>query len=258
MNYGALSFIFDGVPSERYGLFLCNVNETGKQSYDGGGSVKVHTSKTPLMDYNYLMGVEYDENFEFTMTFGSIEAKDKFDISLINNWLIGHSQYKRLQILQHDMTNVYYNCVLNNYKVVSYGNYAYAFECTVICDRPWALGNVKKFNYSVPNTVIHNNSSHTNKITYPKLIFTTCSNNATVSITNASNGNWETRFEGLSANETITVDNQLQIITSSLGIFRLGNFNKHWLELVPRANKLIISGDVEEIILEYNEIRKVG
>lgn len=258
MNYGALSFIFDGVPSEKFGLFLCNIDETGKQSYDGGGTVKIHTDKTPLMDYNYLMGIEYEDVFEFTMTFGSLEAKDKFDISLINNWLIGHQQYKKLQIIQHDMTNIYYNCIMNDYKVVSFGNYAYAFECTVVCDRPWALGNTRKFKYRPPSTVILNNGSHTNRVTYPKLSFTTNKANASLSIINESNGNWETKFEGLSAGETITLDNQLQIISSSLGLLRLENFNKHWLELIPRANRLVISGDVEEVLIEFNEIRKVG
>lgn len=257
MNYGALSFIFDGVPSEKFGLFLCNINETGKQTNEGGGNIKVHTDKTPLMDYNYLMGVEYDEVFEFKMTFGSLEPRDKFDISLINNWLIGHSEYKKLQILQHDMTNIYYNCIINDYKVVSFANYAYAFECTVICDRPWALGNNRKFKYRV-GTAIHNNCSHTNKLTYPKLTFTTNSPNAIVSIKNISNNGWETRFEGLSAGETIVVDNQLQLITSSLGLYRLGNFNKHWLELIPRVNKLEIQGNIDEIVIEYGEVRKVG
>lgn len=257
MNYNALNFIFDGVPSERYGLFLCSVNETGKQTYDGGSNIKIHTSKTPLMDYNYLMGAEYEDTFEFKMTFGCSTPKDKFDISLINNWLIGHSQYKKLQILQDDMTNVYYNCILNDYKVVTFGNCAYAFECTVICDRPWALGNIKTYTYGLGN-VNHNNGSHTNRITLPKLTFTTIRPNASLSIVNLSNGNWETKFTGLSANETIVVDNQLQIITSSLGLRRLGNFNKHWLELLPKMNKLSITGDVENIKIEYSEIRKVG
>ena len=258
MNYGALNFIFDGVPSEKFNLFLCNINETGAKTYDGGGTVKVHTDKTPSMDYNYVMGVEYDEVFEFKMTFGSMEAKDKFDISLINNWLIGHSEYKKLQILQHDMTNVYYNCILNDYKVVSFANYTYAFECTVICDRPWALGNTRRFKYNKLGTIIHNNGSHTNRMTYPILKFTTNAPDASLSIINESNGGWETKFEGLSDGETIIVDNQLQKISSSLGLYRLGNFNKHWLELLPRTNRLIVTGNVDEIIIEYSEVRKVG
>lgn len=257
MNYDALNFIFDGVPSEQFGLFLCNINQTGKQTYDGGGNIKIHTSKTALMDYNYLMGIEYDEMFEFKMTFGSIQPKDKFDISLINNWLIGHSEYKKLQILQHDMTHVYYNCILNDYKIVSFGNYAYAFECTVICDRPWSLGNTRTYNIKKGTSILLN-ESHTNRLTYPILSFTTNQANATVSIVNASNDNWETKFTGLSSGETITVDNQLQLITSSLGLFRLGNFNKHWLELVPRNNKLIVSGAVNEVKIKFEEIRKVG
>lgn len=256
MNYTGLSFIFDGVPSEKYGLFLCNIGKGGTQTHEGGGSVKLHTDKTPSMERNFLMGTEYDEVFEFKMTFASPQPKDKFDISLINNWLIGHSTYKRLQILQYDMTNVYYNCILNDYKIISFGNFAYAFECTVICDRPWGVGNNKKFTYN-KGTIIHNNHSHTNRLTYPILKFTTIKPNATVSIVNMSNNNWETKFEGLSSGETITVDNELQLIKSSLDLHRLGNFNKHWLELLPRNNKLIISGDINEITIEYGEIRKI-
>lgn len=258
MNYGALSFMFDGISSETFGLFLCSVNEKGVRTYDGGGNVTIHTDRTPQMDFNYIVGIEHDEVFEFTMTFGSKEPKDKFDISLINNWLVGHSEYKKLQIMQEDMMDVYYNCIINDYKVVTMGNYAFAFECTVICDRPWALTNTRKFKYVNPTTILHYNNSHTNKLTFPKLTFTTNAPNATVSITNTSNKNWETKFEGLSNGETIVLDNQLQLINSSLGLRRLQNFNKHWFELVPKQNKLIVTGNVKEIIIEYNEIRKVG
>lgn len=258
MNYGALSFIFDGIPSEAFGLFLCTVGEKGVKTYEGGSSVTIHTDKTPQMDFNYLMGVEHEEMFEFTMTFASNEPKDKFDISLINNWLIGHSEYKKLQIIQEDMLDVYYNCILNDYKIVTFGNYAYAFECTVICDRPWALTNSRIYKYASPTTIMHYNNSHSNRLIYPKLTFTTNNVDATVSIVNASNKNWETKFQGLSNGETIVIDNQLQLISSSLGLRRLQNFNKHWFELVPKQNKLIVTGNVKEIIIEYNEIRKVG
>ena len=258
MNYGGLNFIFDGIPSEKFGLFLCSVNDTGVKTTEGGGTVTIHTDKTPLMDYNYLMGVEYDEVFEFTMTFGSHQPKDRFDISLINNWLIGHSEYKRLQIIQHDLTNIYYNCILNDYKIVTFGNYPYAFECNVICDRQTALGNKRSFKYSNLGEIKHMNASHSNRLTYPVLKFTTNSPDATLSIINKSNNNWETKFEGLSNGETITLDNQLQIIKSSTGLFRLENFNKHWFELVPNMNNLTVTGNVDSITIEYNEVRKVG
>ena len=258
MNYGGLNFIFDGIPSEKFGLFLCSVNDTGVKTNEGGGSVTIHTDKTPLMDYNYLMGVEYDDVFEFTMTFGSHEAKDRFDISLINNWLIGHSEYKKLQIIQHDLTNIYYNCILNDYRIVTFGNYAYAFECTVTCDRQTALGNKRTFKYSKLGEIKHTNASHSNRITYPVLKFTTNSPDATLSIINKSNNDWETKFEGLSSGETIILDNQLQTIESSTGLFRLENFNKHWFELVPNINKLMVTGNVDSITIEYNEVRKVG
>lgn len=261
MNYYAYNFIFDGIPSEKFDLFICKMDSKGTSSEDGGGSVKIYTDKTPNMDYNYLLGIEYEDVFEFTFTFGSTSNKDRFDVSLINNWLIGHSQYKKLQILQDDMTSIYFNCILNDFKVVSFGNIPYAFECKVICDRGWALENMRTYNYNItqtPQTILHNNISHKNNITLPILEFTTNSSNATVSIINQSNDNYETKFTGLSSGETITMNCQTEIITSSMDLRRLGNFNNHWFELVPKQNKLIVTGNVSNVKIKYENVRKVG
>lgn len=261
MSYVAYNFIFDGVPSEKFDLFICNMDNKGTSQDYGGGNVKLHTDKTPSMDHNYLLGVEYDEVFEFTFTFGSYSMKDRFDISLINNWLIGHKQYKKLQILQEDMTSIFFNCIINDFKVVTFGNVPYAFECNVICDRGWGLENTKTYNYNItktPQTILHNNTSHTNDITLPILEFTTNSSDATVSIINQSNNDYETKFINLASEETIIINCQTEIIESSMGLRRLNNFNNHWFELLPKQNKIIVTGNVSNVKIKYENIRKVG
>lgn len=259
MSYYAYDFIFDGIPSEKFDLFICSMGSSSSPEY-GGGNVKVHTDKTPSMDYNYLLSVEYEDSFEFTFTFGSRKPKDRFDISLINNWLVGHSTYKKLQILQQDMTSIYFNCIINDFKIVSIGNIPYAFECTVVCDRPWALENMKTYNYSVfdGKTIVHNNTSHKSGITLPIIEFTTNNGNATVSLTNKTNNNYETRFTGLLNGETITMNCQTEVVTSSMGFRRLGNFNNHWFELLPKQNTILVSGNVSNLKIKYENVRKVG
>lgn len=260
MSYLAYDFIFDGIPSEKFGLFLCNIGETNKTTDNAGGNVKIHTDKTPNMEYNYLLGVEHEDVFEFTFVFGSDSPKDRFDISLINNWLMGHKQYKKLQIIQKDMTSVYFNCIINDLRTIMFGNVPYAFECTVLCDRPWALENMKTYNYDVYDgkTIIHNNISHKNGITLPIIEFTTNNNPSNVSIINKTNGNYETKFVDLINEETIFLDCNTETIKSSTGNRRLSNFNNHWFELLPNENIITFKGDISNFKIKYENVRKVG
>lgn len=261
LSYTALNFMYDGLPSERFGVFLCNISDTGLKTDDGGGNVTVHTTKTPLMDSSYLLGVEYEENFEFEFTFGSYKPKDKYDISVLNNWLIGKHKFCKLQILQLDMSSCYYNCIMTDFKIVSFGNLPFAFKCNVICDRGWALEKTSMFNYRLQrgeNIIMHKNISHTNTLTYPIVEFTSNKSEGVVSIINLTNNNYETKISNLLKGEKITLDNKLQLINSSLGLLRLGNFNKHWFELVPSVNKLKIVGDIDNIKISYEGIRKIG
>lgn len=261
MAFKATRFIYDGTPSEKYNLFLCNINQTGTDSQSGGANVTVHTSKTAAMDYNYLMGIEYDQVFEFTFTFSSTEKKDRFDVSLINNWLIGRQEYKKLQIIQNDMNNIYFNCILKDFKVISFGNEPFAFECTAVCDRGWATEEEKTYTYKIngPEQVImHNNASHKSNATLPTIEIKANSSNATISIKNETNNGWETKITGLSNGEVITLDSQLELIESSMDLNRLHLFNKHWFELVPKMNKLVVTGDIEYLKIKYANVRKVG
>lgn len=260
MAYYATNFIYDGIPSEKLGLFLCNTDKTGMQTDDGGGSVKIHTDKTPLMDHSYLLGVEYEDSFEFELTFGSYQQKDRHDISVINNHLIGKHDFCKLQILQPDMTNAYYNCIMNDFEIISFGNLPFAFKCKVICDRGWALGKKSIFNYKITNNkldFIHKNISHATTLTFPTIEFKVNKANGAVSIVNKSNNNYETKLTELSSGEIVTM-NQLEIITSSLGLRRIGNFNKHWFELVPGVNSISVVGDIDYLKISYEGIRKFG
>lgn len=261
MSFKATRFIYDGTPSEKFDLFLCNIDKTGTDSQSGGADITVHTSKTSSMDFNYLMGIEYDQAFEFTFTFSSTEKKDRFDVSVINNWLIGKQEYKKLQIIQDDMSNIYFNCILKDFRVISFGNEPLAFECTAVCDRGWAMEEDKTYTYRInasPQIIMHNNASHKSNITLPLIEFKTNRDNATVSIRNEGNNGWETKITGLSNKEVISMDSQLELIESSMNLNRLHLFNKHWFELIPNMNKVIVTGDIEYLKITYANVRKVG
>ncbi len=261
MTYQALSFIYDDVPSEKFGVFLCN-QDTGLNSFNGGGNVDIVTERASQDDVNHIVSIDYNKVFEFELMFGREEAPDKHMISLINTWLIGHQNYKELRIVQKDMSTVYYRCIMTDFEICSIGNVPYAFKCSVICDRPYGIGNTQVYTYTIKdgvNNLILRNTSNTTGITLPRLTFTTNgSDECDLKITNLNNNSYETIFTSLAENETIVLDCKLQKISSSTGARRLSNFNKHWLELVPNLNKLQVEGNVSNIKIEYKPIKKMG
>lgn len=259
MNYIATDFIYDGVPSEKFGLFLCNLDETGSQEYDSCGNVDVHLVKTARMTRNYLAGVSYTDEYSFEFIIGSRSPLDKFDQDIILKWLVGANSFKNLQIIQGDMDSVGFNCIFTEPQIVAYGNLPYAIKLTALCDRPYALTKINTYKYSnLSQQITHINNSLHNVVTLPVLSFICNKANGNVSIKNKSNDNWTSEFIGLQLNEKITIDNQLQTITSSLGRKVLSTFNKHWFELVPKINLIEVTGDTSAIEIKYADAKFIG
>jgi hypothetical protein len=65
-------------------------------------------------------------------------------------------------------------------------------------------------------------------------------------------------IEDLSPFEEITVDNDLQIITSSLGEYRINNFNKNWFRYVSGNNNLNIRGNISSLSFTHQFVRKIA
>lgn len=260
MSFSALTFIFDGVSSESKGLYLFSM-DSKETDIDGGAKLKLHTDKTNMSYKHNLLGVSEDNALEFNLAFGSLEPLSRYDISSIQKWLFGHREYKKLQIVQEDMLNVHYNCILSDPKIITVGNMPYMFECKVICDSPFAWENEATYEYVLngnQSTITHINTSDVNDYTYPIIEFDSKVASNTVTLTNLSNENRETRIEGLAQGEKITLNNENQIIESSIGLSRLSKFNKNWFELVQGENQIKVTGNVGTLKIRYANARRIG
>lgn len=260
MSFCASSFIFDGIPSESKGLYLFNI-DSKETDIDCGANLTLHTDKTNRSYKHNLLGVSEDKPLEFKITFGSLDPLTRYDISSIQKWLFGHREYKKLQIVQDDMLNVYYNCILNNPKMITFGNMPYVFECTVVCDSPFAWENEKTHEYILngrEDELVHYNQSDVNDYTYPLVEFDSLLSSNEVSLINLSNDSRETKVQGLLANEKITLNNEMQLIDSSTQLSRLGNFNKNWFELVKGENRIKVVGKIGILKIKYSNARRIG
>ena len=77
-------------------------------------------------------------------------------------------------------------------------------------------------------------------------------------MTNSDDHDREFLFTGLLASESISIDASLQTVTSSTGLLRLANFNKHWLRLVPGINHLHVESGIGTFTITYFERVAIG
>jgi len=259
------SFIWDSVPSETYNLGIVNF-DTGKINSPAGSDIEMFTKSVYRKPKVYLYGVSQRPVLQFSLTIGSPDYVDANMRSLIEKYLFGHTSYKKLQILETDLQDVYFNCLITK-GVSSYiGNMNIGFECDVICDSPWAYEFPKTLYFDYPENVVTDtnytffNMSANNDYTYPTIEFKI--NNVGVGnpvrITNYSDNDRIYGFTGLAKGELITTDCERQIFTTSRDIYRLNTFNKNWLRFVPGANLLNIYGGLSYLEIVTQNVRKVG
>ena len=122
----------------------------------------------------------------------------------------------------------------------------------------------KTLSYTFPDGVLQNlsftfeNDSDDSDYLYPDVSFKTNNIGSGIVVTNASDAGRIFQFSSILADETIDVDNELQIITSDSGLKRMTQFNKKWFRLVPGLNNLNIQGGLNSVGMTYKFARKIG
>jgi len=267
-SFYAYDFIFDSTPSQNFDLKIISFDDGGLFSGTGSSDVNIITQRVLRKSKPYYLGRTQEPVLQFTLTFGRKSAIDAYETDVISKWLFGRSEYKELYILQDDLAGSHFNCFLTKPKKLSIGNLQYAFECTVICDSPFAYlpqttisGSYTDLTDLEYNTTFYNRSSE-DEYLYPQLDFKMGTSGSTISIVNATDNN-RTFIFGLSgspllADEEISVNNDLQIITSSTELRRLSHFNKNWLRFLPGINELSVSGSLAWFQISPEERLKVG
>ncbi len=262
MSYYGHSFIFNGIPSETYGLYIRDIDANGVNESMGNSSMEIMEKGIYRRSTPYFFGATPSPKLSFDMSAyfeGEIDAEF---FALIQKWLFSNRSYKVLQIDQLDLQSIYFNCILNEPKVEYVGNLIRGFSCVVECNSPFAykFPITTAYTYSastVDTTETYINlSDDTGNYLYPNLVITMNNFDGDISITNLDDGNRVSSFVDLQANEILTIDCSLQTISSSSGLKRLANSNKKFLRLVPGINRLNIVGNVASIAMTNQWIAK--
>lgn len=244
MSFYATRFAFNNVPCESFNLILADF-DSGVIESNLSGDIEIIEDKT--RNKNYFYGIKQTGNLIFPIKMLSETPLDHYDVSAISRNFFNKQSYKYLQIIQPDLEGIFFKCMLINPKKVCIGKEVYGFSCDVYCAENYAWTDEFIYNYNITtpnqNIIFNNLSDLSDEYLYPYISFTTSSTTTNFSIKNNSDNGREFKFTSILSNETITVDNEKQIITSSTINNRLNNFNLKWLRLVSGNNNLVINGN---------------
>ena len=263
MGFYATSFSYDNVPSETYNLSIASIDDSGGVVGNGSGDVTIIEQFVFGRTVPYFFGVQYDNKLTFPVSFYSQTEITALDASLIQYWLFGNQQYKKLSIIQQDMDQVYFNCIFTEPETIRFGNKIYGFSANCVCDSPFAWQYPKTVEYLFAgmftnDTVTFYNDNHYKGYLYPELTIYMPPKGRTFQIVNASDNDRMFEFEDLTGGDVIHVNNDLCILTANSGDLLLPKFNKNFFRLVPGLNTLHVYGHIDKLNITYQYARRLG
>jgi len=263
MFYGA-SFLFNNISAEEYDLRILNFDSGGNASSPAGSDIAIYQKYAYRKSKPYLFGTSQNIPLEFDLTIGSGTPISGELRNLIEDWLLGKKEYLPLQIVQDDLETIIFNVLFTKSSVKYVGNLDYGFVLHAQCDAPWGFEYPKTLTKTYSGSAIVNetftfyNDSADADYLYPSIVFTTSGTGTGLSIINNTDNSREFAFAGISAGETVTIDNDKQIISSSTGLLRMSKFNKKFFRLLPKSNSLTMVGGITSFVMTYQFAKKVG
>lgn len=255
-----ISFIYDGVPSEEYGLGLVYLGNDD-DLYPSGSGVDIVTDRAIRNAQEIMLSAEETPVLEFEFCAVSEEPLDGATVSKAKQWLFGPLSFRRLQVCLDDFRHLYFNCVLTADGDYAYMGGVYGFKVKAVCDAPFAWEFPRFISGTVSSADDHvdfYNTSADSEDLMPILRFN-MAESGSFSISNLSYEGRTFMFSDLDAGEEITVDNRLGIITSSAGHGRLAKFNKRFIRLKPGYNHLVVSAPIGTYYeIEYTNAVRMG
>lgn len=187
------NFVFDGIPSETYGVMIYFLDDSDTRELSLGTDVDLIEDRLPKRTTPIHYGVDLNKSMSFPLTFGSTDYLEDYDVDAILSWLTGHQQYKWLEFVDGDHY-VRYKCHLNNVESVYINGLPTAFTCDVECDGQFAYEYPTINEYTIDTTeayIEYFNKSSYNGYLYPKLELALSDDCNSFSIINESDNNRE-------------------------------------------------------------------
>lgn len=256
-------FIFDDIPCEKYGLMICNfgsVSENGTIS-----TIEVTKSSIPIQNKWFITGnVSYKEALSFKFQVAKVDFSiiDSYEQSAITRWLMRKDGYKRLQFIQNDFENIYFNVIVDSIKILTCGSLTYGLEISCIADSPFGYDHVSSIDtvLMANEPITYLDLSDEIGYIYPDLTITILQS-GNLSIHNSIENRYF-KVNNCMANEIIKINGDTLTMTSNINSHSIYNdFNFEFFRIANNLStrKNVITSNLKcRFQMSLSPIRKVG
>ena len=226
---------------------------------------KVFTGDSP---HSTFISQKYDSNPQFTVKFTKgycdTTGEDYFgenELRMFNRLLTGKRGYSWLKIVNTSVmeTDYYYRAQVSAIEYERLGYHVVGYDVTFELDGGMAYSEEQTSRITATaNTPfsIYCNSDDLHGYTLP-VTKIKAGAAGTITLTNTTDS-WTTTMGAMQVNETVTIDSQNELLSSSRQrTYILNDFNLHFPRLLPGKNVFTCSQDAT-IEFKYRAARKVG
>lgn len=240
--FTATEFTYDGIHSGTYGLKIASFNSDVMEeaSYV---VPNINTAKSAKSQRFFYLDATLDSPPTYEFSVVSESTIHETTLRDILKWLDSRKGFKELIIMQPAFDGLIYKCIFSVTSIIYHSGNCVGLNLLATFDSPYQYGTPIEVNVfgngAVQDIYIFNDSDNVDEYIYPKVEFDTSDGNITI-VNMTDDKSREFKFEGLNANTTYAVDNELKIITGS-GSDLLSKFSKKWLRLRRGTNHLRIT-----------------
>lgn len=263
MAFLGCKFSFDGISCEEHDLIIYNIGSKGQSGTTFANVVSIQEEHIANHWKPLFFGVTYENKLECEIVFGLNQERiedhrplSRQEMSAVSSWLVGHSDYKWLEIEQEDLVGIRYRCMVTELQVLDEDGAPWAFLAKFTCDGPYAYLQPEEYTYQVLGELVveFNNKSDHNGLYRPTVVLMPEANAPTDdgdasigegsiwSITNHEDGHTMQFRDIPESITTITIDNENGVISSDPPQNLYPHFNFKFLHLKRGMNTLCIRG----------------
>lgn len=258
----AKEFIFDNKMCSEFDLMICSF-DNGNSNGDMGANIEFITTTTPICGKWRKLASKETKPLESRFQVCKIDNSyiDAYERQAIVRWLSRRDSYKKLQFVQDDYEQVWFNAYITSIEFIEVGNQVTGLTINWKADASHGYGEIRRCEYNEGSTSpleFFDNSDQDGYI-YPDVEIEVIKD-GTIEIYNFTEGR-TFRIDNCKAGERITQNGDiLQLSTTLLSHNVLNDFNFNFFRIIntyeTRKNVIATSGC--NIKFSYYPIRKVG